>query len=230
MTDKKHSLHSTLEAVPCNTDNLSHTQFSTACGASLCKSSHLTFKSFQDIGRQYYFRFSDMCKSWSPESLPHKQLKRYCHLSDLVFFAFALFQRRCVCLQAPLQPIWAIYLDAISNDNNKTHHSAGTTQHISSHPRSGWIHPCLASETRQDWAVLELWLELLGYLSDKMEKKTFAVMLRLRKRFYFSGKTMGTKDKAGISISSLLLCLGKCAVSRDGLLLELWEKGQESIW
>lgn len=35
-------------------------------------------------------------------------------------------------------------------------------------------------------------------------------MLRLRERFSFSGKTMGTKDKAGISISSLLLCLGKC--------------------
>lgn len=171
MTNQKHPLHCTFEAVPCNTDNLSHTQFSTAYGASLCKSSHLTFKSFQDVGRQYYFHFSDMCKSWSPESLPHKQLKRYCHLSDLVFFAFALFQRRYVCLPAPLQPICARYLDAVSSADNKTHHSAGTTQHISSHPRSGWIHPCLASETRQDWAVLELWLELLGYLSDKMKKK-----------------------------------------------------------
>lgn len=120
-------------------------------------------------------------------------------------FSLLLFSKEDTYVsRPPLQPICALYLDAISSDNNKTHHSAGTTQHISSHPRSGWIHPCLASETRQDWAVLELWLELLGYLSDKMKKKktkkTFPVMLRLRERFYFSGKTMGTKD----------ICLGKC--------------------
>lgn len=68
-------------------------------------------------------------------------------------------------------------------------------------------------------------LEILIYIFDKV-RRNFAVVLRVRERFSFSDKAMGN---AVLSFSSCLYLEKKCAMSRNGMILETPGKEQEQV-